>query len=86
VIKSADPGQSYWYPGIAMAFLTRLAQETGRKTYEAGAHQYMEFFDKCAADRHTTLGSGKVGWGTSALYIAPPIRTCFLPLRMLPRP
>ena len=68
VIRSADQGQSYWYPGIAMVLLTRLAEDTGKQVYEAGALRYMDFFDRCASDRYGTLASGKLGWGASGLY------------------
>jgi hypothetical protein len=61
VIRSNVTGQSYWYPGISIDFLTRLASESGDHGFVEGARRYVEVIAGLAGHKYKTLASGNVG-------------------------
>lgn len=70
VIRTGEPAQAYWVPGIAIVFLTRLAAQTSDDAYLDGARAFVGIVDRCADDKYATLAGGKVGWGMKTLHHA----------------
>jgi hypothetical protein len=67
-VDTAKPLQWYFYPGIAMGFLTKLYLATGRQAYLDASASYFTFFTRCHADAYNYGPSVKVGWGSSIMY------------------
>ena len=68
VIRMNEQAQAYWVLGMAMAFLTQLADESGGTHFLDAARRFMKLFTACASDKCSVLASGKVGWGIKTLY------------------
>lgn len=68
VVKTTEKGQWYFYPGIAMGFLSKLYLATGRQEYLQASEQYFEFTTRCREDVYCSGPSGKVGWGCAQMY------------------
>lgn len=60
--------QSFFHPGIAAGFLTRLYMATGEKTWIELARKYMEFCEGVGDYHFSLLRAGKVGWAASLMY------------------
>lgn len=66
-LDATTPGQFYFVPGYAAAFLCQVSQVTGRQEYLDTARAYVEY----AAGTHgvyATHFSHKLAWGASLLY------------------
>ena len=83
VIHADAEGQAYWFPGIAVAFLTRLAMETGQDAHATRARDFMAFAMTCADDKYATLASGKLGWGAKLLGLHTGEAAFFHPARIV---
>ena len=68
VVKTAEKGQWYFYPGIAMGFLSKLYLATGKREYLEASEGYFDFTPRCQDDVYCTGPSGKVGWGSAQMY------------------
>ena len=60
--------QSFYHPGIAAGFLTRLYMATGESEWLDLAREYMRFCDYVGDYHFSLLRAGKVGWAASMLY------------------
>jgi hypothetical protein len=63
VVKTDTKGQWYFYPGIAMGFLSKLYLATGKREYLDASAGYFDFTPQCREDVYCSGPSGKVGWG-----------------------
>lgn len=68
ILQLGEPGQWYFVPGLAAAFLARLAEATGQREYMQVAQEYVGFCDAGEDDRYSGLRSGFFGWAASMLY------------------
>ena len=60
--------QSFFHPGIAAGFLSRLYMATGEEQWLDLARRYMLFCDYVDDYHFRLLRAGKVGWAASMLY------------------
>ncbi|MFQ6099289.1 MAG: prenyltransferase/squalene oxidase repeat-containing protein [Armatimonadota bacterium] len=67
VLDFNEAGQSYFYPGIAIAFLCQLYRAVGHRRYLDLAWRYWDWLKNCQDDLYSTPASGKLGYGL-ALY------------------
>ena len=67
-VDAAKKQQWYFYPGIAMEFLTKLYLATGRKEYLNASESYFDFTTRCADDVYCTDPGGIIGWGSTQMY------------------
>lgn len=67
VLDFNEPGQAYFYPGIAMAFLCQLYRAVGHRRYLDLAWRYWDWLKNCRDDLYSVPASGKLGYGL-ALY------------------
>jgi hypothetical protein len=67
-VKTSEKGQWYFYPGIAMGFLSKLYLATGKEAYLKASEGYFDFTPRCCDDVYCTGPSGKVGWGSAQMY------------------
>jgi hypothetical protein len=68
VVKASEPAQWYFYPGIAMGFLSKLYLATGKREYLDASEGYFDFTTHCREDVYRKGQSGKVGWGCAQMY------------------
>lgn len=68
VVQTAQKGQWYFYPGIAMGFLSKLYLATGKREYLDASEGYFDFTPRCQDDVYRSGPSGKVGWGSAQMY------------------
>jgi len=68
VIEAQEPGQMYFAPGIATAFLVRLYMVTKNKEYLELAEKYLEFSMGCTERQFEVPQVRKTGWGSALLY------------------
>jgi hypothetical protein len=68
VVKTDTKGQWYFYPGIAMGFLSKLYLATGKREYLDASAGYFDFTPQCREDVYCSGPSGKVGWGSAQMY------------------
>ena len=60
--------QSFYHPGIAAGFLSRLYMATGEREWLDLACEYMRFCEYVGDYHFSLLRAGKVGWAASMLY------------------
>ena len=60
--------QSFYHPGIAAGFLSRLYMATGEQEWLDLARDYMRFCDGVGDYHFRLLRAGKVGWAAAMLY------------------
>ena len=60
--------QSFFHPGIAAGFLSRLYMATGEEEWLDLARRYMLFCDYVGDYHFRLLRAGKVGWAASMMY------------------
>ena len=60
--------QSFYHPGIAAGFLTRLYMATGEREWLDLACEYMRFCEYVGDYHFSLLRAGKVGWAASMLH------------------
>ena len=60
--------QSFFHPGIAAGFLTRLYKATGEPEWLSLAREYMRFADHVDDYHFSLLRAGKLGWAASIMY------------------
>ncbi len=60
--------QSFYHPGIAAGFLSRLYAATGEDEWLDLAREYMRFCEGVGDYHFRLLRAGKVGWAAAALY------------------
>jgi rhamnogalacturonyl hydrolase YesR len=60
--------QSFFHPGIAAGFLTRLYKATGQPEWLSLAREYMRFADHVGDYHFSLLRAGKLGWAASIMY------------------
>ena len=68
VVKAYEPAQWYFYPGIAMGFLSKLYLATGKREYLDASEGYFDFTLHCQEDVYRKGQSGKIGWGSAQMY------------------
>jgi len=69
-IRIGEPGQVYWFLGIAMAALAQLYATSGKEHYLQAGRTVFEWTKACQPGAFEDLTAAKVGLGTSALYTA----------------
>ena len=62
------PGQWYFVPGLAAAFLVRLWEATDDPAFLQVAQSYVQFCDSGAEDRYFLPQSSFLGWAASILF------------------
>ena len=67
-IRVDAPRQAYFNMGIAAAFLSRLAMETGDVSHAELARSYLEIGFHVLDEMYETAQVGKVGWGAALTY------------------
>jgi hypothetical protein len=67
-VRADQPRQMYFQPGIAAAFLARLAMATGDREWSALGRRYLEIAFHVLDEMYETAQVGKVGWGAALLY------------------
>ncbi len=67
-IDSRQPGQLYWYLGIAAAMLAQVHTITGQAHYLRAAEEIFEFLFRCQDDLLRSFASGKVGYAAALLH------------------
>jgi hypothetical protein len=60
--------QWFYYPGIAMEFLTRLFQVTGQRKYLEASFRFFDFSDRCGADILRTDPGDIIGSAAASMY------------------
>ena len=60
--------QFYVYPGMAMAFLSKLYLATGEERFLKAAQKYLDFALSCQEDVLASPPSGKLAFGASTLF------------------
>lgn len=70
VVDAKKTKQFYFFPGLMMAFLTKLYHATGRRRYLTAANRLLRFAVKCQPDVYSNMSSIKLGWGSAALHKA----------------
>jgi len=67
VIAADLPGQTWFFIGYPMAFLTRLYMATGEPHHLLTARGYFGFAQRCAPHMIGEHPAHKVGWGAAEL-------------------
>jgi hypothetical protein len=68
VVDTSRPWQWFFYPGIAMGFLSKLYLATQEARYLSASATYFDVFARCHEQKWTNGTSGKVAWGSAQMY------------------
>lgn len=67
VVSATEPNQAFFMLGYPMAFLVKLYQFTGNKSYTNAAEEIFEFCSCCHESIYSFHLAHKVAWGASLL-------------------
>ncbi len=68
IVQRDTPGQRYYFPGIASAFLAQLHEATGEPAWLDAARWYWNFWFNCGGDVLQSVRSGKGALGSAYLH------------------